>query len=319
MSPAVVGVDVGGTKTRIQLADASNGEILADLTVPSTGWQTASLPRAAAWLSERLHPLLQQGPQARKIQARNIKARNIKARNLDVRHVVVGAHGCETPGQFERLAQELVRVLATPVTVVNDAELLVPAAGLAGGIGVISGTGAIAVGRHRDTGEYLSAGGWGWVLGDEGSGSALVRDAARAVLARADEGAPGDGLDVALLRAFGVTGLPELAAAMSWNGGVETWGVHAPVVFAAAEAGSATADAVITAGGRSLARLVSCLAGRGADLGAVVVAGGVIANQPRLMRAFEEELSSLLPAVTATLLQAPPVLGAVELARRGLG
>ncbi|MEU8175300.1 BadF/BadG/BcrA/BcrD ATPase family protein [Microbispora hainanensis] len=297
MSPAVVGVDVGGTKTRIRLADASSGEVLADLTVPSTGWQTASLPQAAAWLSERLHPLLQPGP--------------------EVRHVVVGAHGCETPDQFERLAQELVRVLATPATVVNDAELLLPAAGLAGGIGVISGTGAIAVGRHRDTGAYLSAGGWGWVLGDEGSGSALVRDAARAVLTRADEGAPGDGLDVALLRAFGVAGLPELAAAMSWNGGVETWGAHAPVVFAAAEAGSATADAVITAGGRSLARLVSCLAGRGADLGAVVVAGGVIANQPRLMRAFEEELRSLLPAVTATLLQAPPVLGAVELARRG--
>ncbi|WP_328855207.1 hypothetical protein OHB01_08925 [Microbispora hainanensis] len=298
MSPVVAGVDVGGTKTRVRLADASSGEVLTDLTVPSTGWQTACLPQAAAWLSERLHPLLRQGP--------------------EVRHVVVGAHGCETPDQFERLAHELVRVLETPVTVVNDAELLVPAAGLAGGIGVISGTGAIAVGRHRDTGAYLSAGGWGWVLGDEGSGSALVRDAARAVLARADEGAPGDGLDVALLRAFGVGGLPELAAAMSWNGGVETWGAHAPVVFAAADAGSATADAVITAGGRSLARLVSCLAGRGADLRAVVVAGGVIANQPRLMRAFEEELRSLLPAVTATLLQAPPVVGAVELAGRGL-
>lgn len=313
MSPAVAGVDVGGTKTRMRLADASSGEVLADLTVPSTGWQTASLPQAAAWLSERLHPLLQQGP-----EARNVEVRHVEVRNVEVRHVVVGAHGCETPDQFERLARELGRVLATPVTVVNDAELLVPAAGLAGGIGVISGTGAIAVGRHRDTGAYLSAGGWGWVLGDEGSGSALVRDAARAVLARADEGAPGDGLDVALLRAFGVAGLPELAAAMSWNGGVETWGAHAPVVFAAAEAGSATAGAVITAGGRSLARLVSCLAGRGADLGAVVVAGGVIASQPRLMRAFEEELKSLLPAVTATLLQAPPVLGAVELARRGL-
>ena len=307
MSPAVVGVDVGGTKTRMRLADASSGVVLDDLTVPSTGWQTASLPHAAAWLSERLHPLLQQGPEVR----------NIEVRNIEVRHVVVGAHGCKTPEQFERLARELGRVLATPTTVVNDAELLVPAAGLAGGIGVISGTGAIAVGRHRDTGAYLSAGGWGWVLGDEGSGSALVRDAARAVLARADEGAPGDGLEAALLRAFGVAGLPELAAAMSWNGGVETWGAHAPVVFAAAEAGSATADAVITAGGRSLARLVSCLAGRGAELGAVVVAGGVIANQPRLMRAFEEELRSLLPAVTATLLQAPPVLGAVELARRG--
>ncbi|GAA4593653.1 BadF/BadG/BcrA/BcrD ATPase family protein [Planotetraspora phitsanulokensis] len=296
MTEAVAGVDVGGTKTRMRLVDVRTGEVLADRTVPSSGWQTASLPQAAAWLAERLQPLLGSGHA--------------------VRHVAVGAHGCETPGHCDHLARELGQVLGVASTVVNDAELLVPAAGLAGGVGVVSGTGAIAVGRHRDTGAYLSAGGWGWVLGDEGSGSAIVRDAARAVLSQADAGTPGDGLEDALLRAFGVPGLPELAAVMSWNGGVETWGAHVPAVFAAAEAGSETAGDVIRAGGRSLARLVGQLARRGAEVGAVVVAGGVITGQPRLLAAFEAELASLLPGVTTTLLQAPPVEGAVELARR---
>jgi N-acetylglucosamine kinase-like BadF-type ATPase len=296
MTPAVAGVDVGGTKTRMRLADVRTGAVLADRTVASAGWQTVSLPDAAAWLAAQLAPLLDSGH--------------------EVRHLAVGAHGCETPADCDRLIRELSRVTGIPVTVVNDAELLVPAAGLPGGVGVIAGTGSIAVGRHRDTGAHLSAGGWGWVLGDEGSGSALVRDAARAVLAQADEGVPGDGLGSALLESFGVTSLPELASAMSWDGGVETWGAHAPAVFAAADGGSATAQEVIRSGGRSLARLVAHLARRGADARAVVVAGGVITRQPRLMTAFEEELRTLVPAVTVTVLEAPPVEGAVELARR---
>ncbi|MEU1599586.1 hypothetical protein ABZ468_43995 [Streptomyces sp. NPDC005708] len=47
---------------------------------------------------------------------------------------------------------------------------------------------------------------------------------------------------------------------MSWDGGVETGGQHAPAVFAAAGRGSAQATAVIEAGGRELAALVARLA-----------------------------------------------------------
>ncbi len=54
----------------------------------------------------------------------------------------------------------------------------VPAAGYADGIGVVSGTGSIAVARTAE-GRMLAAGGWGWILGDEGSAPALVREAAQ--------------------------------------------------------------------------------------------------------------------------------------------
>ncbi|KAB8191972.1 ATPase [Nonomuraea phyllanthi] len=296
MNPVVAGVDVGGTKTRMRLLDLAAGEVVADRTVPSTGWQTRSFPAAATWLAERLAALPRPGD--------------------EVVRVVAGAHGCETPEHCDRLGRELESALGLPVTVVNDAQLLVPAAGLSAGIGLVVGTGSIAVGRHHETGAHLSAGGWGWVLGDEGSGSALVRDAARAVLARADDGAPLEALGRALLRSYSVSGLPELAAAMSWDGGVETWAEHAPAVFAAAAEGSAPAADVIRQGGAALANLVARLARRGAETDAVVAAGGVIVGQPSLFAAFEKELTSLLPGVTATLLREPPVAGAVELARR---
>jgi N-acetylglucosamine kinase-like BadF-type ATPase len=313
MTRLIAGADIGGTKTHIRtvLVEApaspvpvlhplksgtpgvSAGEVVADLVTPSDGWQPSSPAKAAGWLAERLPP-------------------------GDLAHLAVGAQACETPAHCEALAVELRALLGVPVTVVNDAELLVPAAGLYEGVGVIAGTGSIAVGRHAVTGEYLSAGGWGWVLGDEGSASALVREAAKAVLSRADEGAEPDALARALLRSYEVAGLPELAAAMSWDSGVETWGAHAPAVFAAAEAGSPLAEEVITAGGRALARLVALLAARGAAADAVVVAGGVITARAALMTAFETELSALLPGTEAHLLDEPPVSGAIELARRAV-
>ncbi|MCF3965022.1 ATPase [Streptomyces fuscigenes] len=294
----VVGVDIGGTKTTIALASARDGTARGERTVPSDGWATRSLPDAAAWLDTRVRGVL-------------------GAPGPAVAAVAVGAHGCETPEQCERLAAALRAATGVPVTVVNDAELLVPAAGFTHGVGVVAGTGSIAVGRHAATGAYLKGGGWGWVLGDEGSGSALVREAARAVLAEADvhgPGAGGDPLGPALLASYGQSGLDELAAAMSWDGGVETWGAHAPVVFEAAAAGSELARRVIDEGGRALAGLVAHLVSRGARADAVVAAGGVIGAQPRLFDAFAGALAERVPGAVPVLLDAAPVRGAVALA-----
>ena len=71
-----------------------------------------------------------------------------------------------------------------PVQVLNDAELLPAALGLNHQIGLVAGTGSVAVSRSPKTG-MLVAGGWGWVIGDEGSAAGLIREAGRAVLADA--------------------------------------------------------------------------------------------------------------------------------------
>ena len=94
------------------------------------------------------------------------------------------------------------RRLAGRVQVVNDAELMGPAAGYSGGISVVAGTGSIAVARSRD-GRMLAAGGWGWILGDEGSAPALVRDAAKAIRGAIDAGDGADPLTDALMAELG--------------------------------------------------------------------------------------------------------------------
>ena len=72
------------------------------------------------------------------------------------------------------------------LVMVNDGDLVVAAGTPAGwGVGVIAGTGSIAVGRAPD-GRTARAGGWGHLIGDEGSAYGVVLDALRLVARRWD-------------------------------------------------------------------------------------------------------------------------------------
>src|SRR3990170_4420420 len=93
--------------------------------------------------------------------------------------------------------------LKARILIVNDA-LVALEAGTPGqpGIVIISGTGSIAYGRNA-AGEAARSGGWGHVLGDEGSGYWIGRAALRAVLRAADRRGPPTVLTRMLLKHFG--------------------------------------------------------------------------------------------------------------------
>ncbi len=108
--------------------------------------------------------------------------------------------------------------LARRLVLVNDGDLVVAAGTPEGwGVGVIAGTGSIAVGRTPD-GRTARAGGWGHLIGDEGSAYLVVLEALRLVARRADGREPqpaaaggegfasgsADPLTVRLCRALGV-------------------------------------------------------------------------------------------------------------------
>lgn len=291
--PLVVGIDVGGTKTH--LSAYTSGTRVADHVVSSSGWRPHDPVAAADWLTTLLHNALPSGARPAA--------------------VAVGGHACETPRQCAGIRTELRSRTGVPALVVGDAELLVPAAGLDKGVGLVAGTGSVAVGRFTD-GSPVQVGGWGAVLGDEGGAAGLVREAARAVWAAHDRGERPDALALGLADAFGVPEVPALGAALEAAADVSAeWGRHAPVVFAAAEAGSALAREVIEAGGRSLAALVVRLSGRGVPVDDVVVAGSTVLAQPVLYDAFTTALAGALPAARPQQLRVPPVKGAVALAR----
>lgn len=69
------------------------------------------------------------------------------------------------------------------------------------GVLVTAGTGSIAFGRN-DVGEEARSGGWGWLLGDEGSGWWIGREAVRAALAEWESSGPATKISQLLLDTF---------------------------------------------------------------------------------------------------------------------
>ena len=292
-TPCAVGIDVGGTKTHLR-AFVRGGDVV-DHVRSSTGWRPHDAGAAADWLTGLIADAL---PSPLRPSA-----------------LAVGGHACETPRQCAGIRAALQERLGVPALVVGDAELLVPAAGLEKGVGLVAGTGSVAVGR-LPRGEAVQVGGWGAVLGDEGGAAGLVREAARAVWAAHDRGEEPDALATGLVAAFGVAEVPALGAALEAAEDVSAeWGSRSPAVFTAAEAGSPLARAVIAEGGRALAGLVVRLAARGVAVDDVVVAGGTVLAQPALYEAFTAALSESLPGARTQPLRVPPVEGALALAR----
>lgn len=306
-----VGVDIGGTKTRILAGDAE-GRIVDDITVPSSSWRGAlgDAEADAAGIARLLRGRLGAAAEGAAI--------------------AIGAHGCENTGQCDALEAALRSRLDGPIRVVNDAELIAPAMRAHGvrdrvdgradrcvdgrAIGVVVGTGSIATARDGG-GALVTAGGWGWILGDEGSAPALVRDAVRAVLGELDRGGEPDALGRGLLTAFGAGDQDALALALTQATHPDEWGRHAPLVFAAADAGSPLAERVIAQAGADLATLVARLRRRGVAADVVVAGGSVIERQPRLQAAFRGALARSCPDIELRILDRPPVYGALALAR----
>ena len=138
---------------------------------------------------------------------------------------------------------------------------------------------------------FMAAGGWGWVLGDDGGASALVREATKAALYARDDGKPDDGLLGALVKDYGVADAERLTRIVNDEPTMDNWAPHAPAVFAAADAGSPLAIKVIDDGARALADNVRQIRARGAVGSDVVVAGSVFINQTRLLEAFTRHLA----------------------------
>lgn len=292
MDPAdVVGVDIGGTKTLVRVRQRAGDE--RDSVTPTADWRPVEQQRDPRALLGLLTAVT------------DLSADTV---------VAIGAHGCDTRPQCVEFARALSAHSPATFVVVNDAELLVPAAGLTRGIGLVVGTGSIVVGETT-TGDLLSAGGWGWLLGDPGSAPALVRESVKVILAAADAGVPPDELSRGLCTAYRVDTPLELAYALTAARSITHWASHAAVVFDAARAGSTLAGTVLDAQIDELVGQVAALRRRGAQGEHVVIAGGVAAGQP----AFAKDLATRLEArleLSATVLQGEPVQGALALAER---
>jgi glucosamine kinase len=291
----LLGLDIGGTSSRARMV--VDGAVVAEAQAASASLTAAGSDSAAAALAE----LLAQLPLDEPFDA-----------------VCAGSAGSDVPGGQEFLADRLAPLTRTgAVIVVNDAMLVLPAAGLDQGVAVICGTGSIAVGAWR--GRQARSGGFGYLLGDEGSGYWIARAAVRALLDRRDRGVPLGALGETLLAAAGASHIDELQRMFYDFPHPRRWARHAPLVLdaddpAARSIAVEAAQALAGLAASAMRRLVGPDGPEGPPVALPVVLGGGLMGHPRLREAAVIAVRGVLPGSAVRALTDPPVAGAVRLA-----
>ena len=208
--------------------------------------------------------------------------------------------------------------LAGKVEVTTDVALLLAAGTPDGwGVAVVAGTGSIAHGRAAD-GREARAGGWGPLLGDEGSGFSLVLAALRGVARAADGRGPATVLQERLLGRLGLERPQQLIPWLS-RGGTDRAALAAlaPLVLEAADSGDVLAAGIAVEGAMELA-LAAAAVVRELRLETkpvpLALAGGVLLASAGYRERFLQALASLGTVPAPLTLVPEPAQGAVRLA-----
>ncbi|AWM39698.1 N-acetylmuramic acid 6-phosphate etherase [Gemmata obscuriglobus] len=263
----VLGIDGGGTGTVALLAVPDAGA--------EGGWRL--LGRGEAGPSNR-HAV---GTDAALAALNEATTKAFAAAHLpraSVRAACLGLAGAGRPGDQEIVREWAARVrLSAAVEVVEDAALLL-AAGTPDGVGVavVAGTGSMAYGRRAD-GTTTRAGGWGPLLGDEGSGYSLALAGLRAAVRAADGRIAPTPLTERLLAALKLARPQELVEFVYRGCDRAALAALAPVVLDVAEEGDPAADHIVREAAGELAAAAAAAAkalGFGASF-PVALAGGV--------------------------------------------
>ncbi len=190
---------------------------------------------------------------------------------------------------------------------------------LDGGAGIIliAGTGSICFGRGR-SGEEARSGGWGHLIGDEGSAYALGRDALSAA-ARAMDGCGQETMLTSLLASE--LGLDTRIKIISYvyGGDKSTVAALSRLVEKAAAEGDPAALGIISDNAGKMAELVGAVA-RKLDLDQTEVAmlGGMLENDTILRERFIEVMARRFPDISCISPKKDACAGAVMMAQEML-
>ncbi|GAB4126683.1 MAG: BadF/BadG/BcrA/BcrD ATPase family protein [Roseiflexaceae bacterium] len=301
-SALLLGIDGGATKTVALLADAE-GTILARVAVGGSNKQVSGVEATLLTLRHAVEAAFEQA----RIPVQQVAA------------ACLGLSGVDRPEDLILIrswADE--RRLARILTVVNDAQLVVAAGTPDGyGVGLICGTGSIAVGRSID-GRTARAGGWGYLLGDEGSGYDISLKALRAAAQAADGRGHAHTLLNAMLQMWELSNAFDLIPFIYNQADPRAALADVPpLVTRLAEAGDPTCRTILYEAARELADAVIAAANQLGLRGAIplALAGSVVLRTPQLQQALSAELEQRgRPAQPLTIVD-EPTLGALRLAR----
>lgn len=297
MTPFYMGIDGGGSNLRVAIVDA-DFTVVAQAHRETVNPSTIGRETAAGRIQDAMREAL-------------------AAAGGPVSAVGIGVAGASAVYAEDWLRATVGAVLPdVPVAASMDHEIaLVGAHGVRRGVMVLAGTGSVACAINAH-GEWAQAGGWGYLLGDEGSGVWLALEGLRAFVRYHDGVAP-QAADLAgrVQRAFGFTRPVDV---IPWlyrqPPPTREAAGYAEVVLHAADDGDPTARDIVVRGAAVLAGIAQAAAARvGADF-TIRFCGGLLTADNALSRALCDRLG--LDAIPYPL--HPPVIGAALLARESI-
>jgi glucosamine kinase len=297
----VLGIDGGATKTLAALLDLERGTLHLGYGGPSN--EDAVGTRAA------VGALLEAADEA-------VGRAGIDGERLDAE--VIALAGTDT----DAVARHVRAARSEGWLVVNDVVAAwATATGAQPGIGVISGTGSNVFGVGLD-GRAWRAGGWGHLLGDEGSGYWFGIESIKAALRDREGSGPETALSDAAIEFFGVPSVEALAALVYAKplskGEIAAFAIETAKLAAD---GDAVACEIYKRGARLLGEQVAAVIRRTGLRGSFPV--GLIGSAYKAGAVFVAPLTravhELAPEARVLVVEMAPVGGSLLLAMRACG
>lgn len=305
MSRLYIGVDGGGTHTRAVVADEN-------LTVRGRGSggpanaATRPLPRVVQAVTDAVTDAAGHA---------GIDPSTAEA-------LACGLAGIEAAGMAPRLTEALEELYGRgKILVTHDARIALAGA-LEGpvdspGVVLIAGTGAIVFGRGPD-GTEGRTGGWGPVLGDEGSGYVIARQGLASAVRDLDGRGPRTLIRDFLFASEGMKSSDELLHRIyRTDGGSADVAAYFPIVLKAAKAGDAEALRILGAAVEELALAVVTLVRKlklEREAFGIATVGGVFSAGDLILAPLRDRIRTVAPNARLHPPAFPPELGAVRLA-----
>lgn len=234
-----LGIDGGGSKTEA-VAAAEDGRIY--------GWGKTGPS----------NPLFLQRHQAfENMTAAALAA--ISPKNItgeEIEYTCVCIPGFKKEFTEDEIAASL-KLKKNKISIMGDGRsTLLAALGKESGVVIAAGTGSFAIGQNENH-KIFSAGGWGPVLGDEGSGFDIGKQALRAVIAEHEGRGERTLLTEKISSLWKIEKVEDIRLFLNEHGNFQqTISALAPLVLECAEGGDAAAQNIIKQAGESLADLV---------------------------------------------------------------
>ena len=293
----VIGVDGGGTRTRVLLTDGT-GANLGDALGGSSLLGEGEDAEVAGRIVEKVRALA-----------------GGKGVSLPVDALCAGLAGASGRPEAREVVEERIRgaAVARRVRVVSDFQIAFhDAFGSRAGILLIAGTGSVGVGRVRG-GPLRRVGGWGALLSDEGSGYRLGLGGIRAAT-RSAEGR--DEPTTLTRRLFAALGTESPRAVFEWStrAAKSDFAALAPDVLAEAEGGDRAAGEIAERAVEGLVQHARALV-EGLELAAgtqVALVGGLVEPGGRMRSCVEARLEEAGLRVIPR--RVSPVRGAAKIA-----